>query len=55
MERRYLGGSSQRFPIPVLTGVLGSGKEMFGTARARREDPSSLDPEDDAIQQGALA
>ena len=55
MERRYLDESSQPFPISVLTGFLGSDKEMFSTARAQRKDPSSLDPGANTIRQGVLA
>lgn len=55
MESRYLDGSSQRSPISVLTGVLGSGKDMFITARAQREGPSSFDTRAGSLRQGALA
>ena len=55
MESWCLNGSSQRSPISMLTGYLGSGKGVFGTARAQSKDPSSLDPAADSIRPGALA
>ncbi len=54
MENRCLDGSSQRSPISMLTGLLGRGKGMFGTARAQRKVPRSFDPSTDTIRPGAL-
>lgn len=55
MESRYLDGSSRRSPTSVLTGVSDGGRDMLGTARARRKDPGSLDPGDKTARQGAPA
>ena len=63
MESRHLDGSWQRSPISVLAGVLsgvlagvlGSGKEVFCTARLRRKDPGSLGTVGKTIRQGAPA
>ena len=55
MEGLYLGGSSLRVPISVLTGVSEGGREMLSTARVRRKDPGSLDPRGKTTRQGAPA
>ena len=54
MKRRYLGQSSQPYPISALTVSLGSGKEVFVSARAQHEGSGSFDTRAGPIRQEGL-
>ena len=54
MEGLYLGGSSLRLPISVLTGSHCSGRESFASARVLCNDPSSIDTGADSLRPGGL-
>ena len=55
MEGLYLGGSSLRLPISVLTASLCSGRGSFARARVLRSDPSSIDTGADIVRPRGLA